>query len=100
LSWINTAPGLIAYDVFNCDFGRLHLTCHERILAMTVDNAVFSFAGFMALISLALGYFHSEYWYLLNAFVGLNLLQAGITGFCPAALIFKRLGLRPGAAFK
>jgi hypothetical protein len=49
---------------------------------------------------LTLGYFHSEYWYLLTAFVGLNLLQAGFTGLCPAAMIFKRLGLNPGTAFK
>jgi hypothetical protein len=67
---------------------------------MTLDNAVFSFAGFMVLISLALGYYHSEYWFLLNAFVGLNLLQAGFTGICPAATIFRRLGLKPGVAFK
>jgi hypothetical protein len=61
---------------------------------MSIDNAVLSFAGLMLLTSLALGYFYSEYWFLLNAFVGLNLLQAGITGFCPAARIFKRIGLR------
>jgi hypothetical protein len=67
---------------------------------MTLDNAVFSFAGFMVLISLLLGYYHSEYWFLLNAFVGFNLLQAGFTGFCPAATIFRRLGLKPGVAFK
>ena len=66
---------------------------------MTIDNAVLSFAGFMVLISLALGYFHSPYWFLLTAFVGLNMLQAGFTGFCPAARAFKRLGLKPGQAF-
>lgn len=67
---------------------------------MTIDNAVFSFAGFMVLLSLALGWYVSPYWLLLNAFVGVNLLQAGITGFCPAAMILKKLGMQPGCAFK
>jgi hypothetical protein len=31
--------------------------------------------------------------------VGANLLQASFTGFCPAAIIFKKLGAKPGAAF-
>jgi len=67
---------------------------------MTVDRAVMMFAGAMVLLSLALGYFVSPYWYLLNAFVGLNLIQASVTGFCPAAMIFKKIGLRPGVAFE
>jgi len=66
---------------------------------MSIDKAVMAFAGLMVLASLALGYFHSPYWFLLNAFVGLNLIQASITGFCPAAIILKRLGARPGCAF-
>jgi hypothetical protein len=67
---------------------------------MTVDRAVMMFAGAMVLLSLALGFYISPYWYLLTAFVGLNLIQASITGFCPAALVFKRLGCRAGVAFK
>lgn len=67
---------------------------------MTIDKAVISFAGFMVLMSLALGYFYSEYWYLLTAFAGLNLFQSGFTGFCPAAIIFKRMGLSAGPAYK
>lgn len=66
---------------------------------MTVDRAVMMFAGAMVLLSLALGFYVSPYWYLLNAFVGLNLMQASVTGFCPAAIIFKKLGLKPGVAF-
>lgn len=66
---------------------------------MTVDRAVMLFAGFMVLVSLGLGYFGSPYWFLLTAFVGLNLMQASVTGFCPAAMIFKKLGLKPGFAF-
>ena len=81
---------------------RFHLNVrHSKdSTEMTIDNAVLSFAGLMVLTSLALGYFHSEYWYLFTAVVGLNLLQAGFTGLCPAAMIFKRLGLNPGTAFK
>ncbi len=67
---------------------------------MTVDRAVMMFAGFMVLLSLALGFYISPYWYLLTAFVGVNLIQASITGFCPAAMIFKSLGCRSGVAFK
>lgn len=67
---------------------------------MTIDNAVLTFAGLMVLISVALGLLHSEYWFLLTSFVGLNLIQSAFTGFCPAAKVFRRLGLRPGCAFK
>ena len=66
---------------------------------MTIDNAVLSFAGLMVLLSLALGWYVSPYWLLLNAFVGANMVQAGITGFCPAAMIFKKLGMKSGCAF-
>lgn len=67
---------------------------------MTLDRAVMMFAGLMILVSLALGYFLSPYWYLLTVFVGLNLIQASVTGFCPAAMVFKRLGCPAGTAFR
>ncbi|MDR3408377.1 MAG: DUF2892 domain-containing protein [Methylovirgula sp.] len=67
---------------------------------MNIDRAVLSFAGTMVLISLVLAYLFSPYWLLLTAFVGLNLLQAGFTGFCPAALIFKKMGIKTGNAFR
>ena len=51
---------------------------------MTVDRAVFAVAGLLVLLSLALGYFVSPYWFLLTAFVGLNLFQSAFTGICPA----------------
>lgn len=66
---------------------------------MNVDKAVLMFAGFVVLLGLALGHMVNPYWYLLTAFAGLNMLQASITGFCPAAIIFKKLGLRGGCAF-
>lgn len=66
---------------------------------MTIDRAVMAFAGSVILVSLALSYVMSSYWLLLTAFVGLNLLQASFTGFCPLASVLRRLGVRPGAAF-
>ena len=47
----------------------------------------------------ALGWFVSPWWLLLTAFAGLNMLQAAFTGFCPAAILLRRLGVRPGNAF-
>jgi hypothetical protein len=67
---------------------------------MTIDRAVTAFAGFVVLLSVALGYFVSPYWYWLTVFVGANLMQSAFTGFCPAAMIFKRLGVKPGLAFQ
>jgi len=53
----------------------------------------------MVLLSLALSQTLSPYWLLLTALVGANLLQAPFTGFCPAAMVFRRLGLRAGTVF-
>jgi Inner membrane protein YgaP-like, transmembrane domain len=66
---------------------------------MNVDRAVMGFAGIMILASVLLALYVSPYWLALTAFVGLNLLQASITGFCPAAMIFSKLGLKSGCAF-
>lgn len=67
---------------------------------MNIDRAVMAFAGLMILASLTLAHFLSPWWLLLTAFVGLNLVQASLTGFCPAAMLFRKLGLRSGNAFK
>lgn len=66
---------------------------------MTIDRAVLAFAGCMVLLSAALTWLYGPVWLLLTAFVGLNMLQSSITGFCPAAMIFKLFGLKPGCAF-
>ena len=66
---------------------------------MTIDRFVFRFAGTVILLSLALAHFHSPYWLLLTGFVGLNMLQSSFTGFCPLAVILKKLGMKPGQAF-
>lgn len=67
---------------------------------MNLDRAVLAFAGTLVLISLVLGWWLSPWWLLLAAFVGLNLIQASVTGFCPAAFVLRRLGVPSGAAFR
>lgn len=67
---------------------------------MNLDRAVLVFAAVMILLSVALVHFVSPWWLLLTAFVGLNMLQASVTGFCPAAIVFRKLGIASGCAFK
>lgn len=66
---------------------------------MNVDRAVMAFAGTMILLSVVLAVWVSPWWLLFTAFIGLNMLQASFTGFCPAALIFRKAGCRVGSAF-
>jgi len=61
---------------------------------MNVERGVRILAGTFILVSLGLGHLYSPYWYFLTAFVGLNLFQSGITGWCLAAIILKKLGLK------
>ena len=65
---------------------------------MTVNRAVTAFAGFMVLLSLALAWIVSPWFLALTALVGANLLQSAFTGICPAATVFRKLGLPNGAA--
>ncbi len=67
---------------------------------MNLDRAVLALAGTMVLVSVILAWLVSPYWLLLTAFVGLNMLQAAFTGFCPAAIIFGKLGVKSGCAFE
>ena len=67
---------------------------------MNLDRFVLGFAGFMVLLSLALGVWVHHYGLFLTAFVGLNLLQSSVTGFCPAAIAARKLGVAPGQAFR
>jgi hypothetical protein len=50
-------------------------------------------AGTFVLVSLALGYWVSPYWYLFTAFVGFNLLQSSITKWCLMETILQRVGV-------
>ena len=65
---------------------------------MSLEQAVTAFAGVMILISVALTQLVSPWWWLLTAFVGLNLLQYAFTGFCPAAMVMRKLGIGRGVA--
>lgn len=65
---------------------------------MSLEQAVTAFAGVMILISVALTQLVSPWWWLLTAFVGLNLLQSAFTGICPAAMVMRKLGIGRGVA--
>ena len=66
---------------------------------MNIDRLVFTVAGSFILLSVILSQVQSIYWLFFTAFVGANLLQSSITGFCPLAVILKKVGVRPGHAF-
>ena len=67
---------------------------------MNIDRAVLAFAACIVLLSAVLVWLYGPVWLLLTGFVGLNMLQASFTGFCPAAKIFKALGSKPGPVFR
>lgn len=60
---------------------------------MTLENAVRMMAGTMVLVSLGLAHWGNQWWLLLAVFVGVNLVQSAFTGFCPATIILKKLGV-------
>lgn len=66
---------------------------------MSIDRIVLAVAGAFILLSLLLAVYVNINWLWFTAFVGANLLQSAFTGFCPMAVILKKLGMRPGAAF-
>lgn len=66
---------------------------------MTIERIIVIVAGFFIMLSLALGVqasplFVHEYWLFFTAFVGLNLFQSGLTGFCPLAVVLKAMGVK------
>ena len=67
---------------------------------MNIDQTVFAVAGVMILTSLVFGLLLHPYWFALAAFVGLNMFQTAFTGYCPLAIMLKKIGLTPGKAFK
>ena len=64
---------------------------------MCDDRIIRRFAGTFILLSLALGWWVHPGWFLFTAFVGANLFQSSITGFCPLERILARVGF-PGCA--
>lgn len=66
---------------------------------MTIERLVMAFAGVFIVASVVLSIYHSQNWLWFTGFVGLNLFQAAFTGFCPLALILKKMGVKSGCAF-
>ncbi len=67
---------------------------------MNIDRVVFMFAGVVTLMSVVLGYYITPYWFVLTGFAGLNMIQSAFTGFCPLAILLRKVGIKSGAAFK
>ena len=68
---------------------------------MTTERIIRIMAGFFILLSLALGVtdspiFVSKWFLAFTAFVGLNLLQSGFTGFCPPEKLLAKMGVKRG----
>ncbi|MCC6610552.1 MAG: DUF2892 domain-containing protein [Burkholderiales bacterium] len=61
---------------------------------MNTERIIRILAGTVVLASLALGVYHSSYWLWLTAFAGINLLQSGLTGFCPPETLLRKLGVK------
>ncbi|AHM02938.1 Rhodanese-related protein sulfurtransferase [Roseibacterium elongatum DSM 19469] len=66
---------------------------------MSLDRAVLAFAGVMILLSVALTVWVSPLFMWFTVFIGLNMLQSAFTGWCPAVIVFKKLGVKEGHAF-
>ena len=66
---------------------------------MTIDRIVMAFAGTVVLVSVLLAVYVNINFLWLTGFVGANLLQSSFTGFCPLAIILKKIGIQPGKAF-
>ena len=66
---------------------------------MSLDRTVLAFAGVMVLLSVMLTVWVSPLFVWFTVFIGLNLLQSAFTGLCPAAFVFRKLGIKPGCAF-
>jgi hypothetical protein len=67
---------------------------------MSLDRSVMLFAGCMVLLSVVLTAFVSAYFVWFTVFIGANLIQSSVTGFCPAAMAFKAFGIKKGCAFE
>lgn len=66
---------------------------------MQIDRMVFAISGALILLCIALSYLVSIHWLVPAAIVGLNMVQAGFTGFCPVAMTLKKLGVKSHSVF-
>ena len=60
---------------------------------MSIERYLRLIAGAFVLLSLALGYWIDNRWYLFTAFVGLNLFQSAFTNWCPMMTFLNKLGV-------
>lgn len=67
---------------------------------MNIDRIVFAFAGVMIVAGLSLGIWVNPFWFILPAFVGVNMFQAAFSRICPLAMVLKKLGMKSGCAFE
>lgn len=65
---------------------------------MTLERWIRLIAGTFILVSLALSRLHSPYWLWFTAFVGLNLFQSALTGWCLMETFLRKLGVESGSA--
>ncbi|MDQ2945854.1 MAG: DUF2892 domain-containing protein [Acidobacteriota bacterium] len=63
---------------------------------MNVNRYLRMIAGLFVLITVALGYWVSPWWFLLTAFIGLNLFQSAFTNWCPMMTFLRKLGVQEG----
>ena len=61
---------------------------------MSLERSLTAFAGFMILLSVALTVFVDQGFVWFTVFVGVNLFQQSFTGFCPAAMVMRKFGIR------
>jgi DUF2892 family protein len=66
---------------------------------MLIDRMVFAISGAVILLCIGLSYLFSPHWLIVAAIVGLNMVQAGFTGYCPVAITLKKLGMQSDSVF-
>ena len=59
---------------------------------MTIERLLRAIAGTFIFLSILLAYYHSPYWLIFTAFVGVNLFQSAFTNWCPMITILEKLG--------
>lgn len=66
---------------------------------MNIDRMMNVIAGSMIVLSVLLAVYHNINWLWFTGFIGLNLVQSAFTGFCPPAILLKKLGVKPGTHY-
>jgi hypothetical protein len=61
---------------------------------MNLNEWLRAIAGTIVIVSVALGTLVSPYWFILTAFVGVNLLQSAFTKWCPMITFLRKLGVQ------